>query len=223
MRGVPLPQATRQLPLRVTVLPGQDLGRSAPGSSAQTPCPWAAWRRRCRKHLHRALRLPYLPGPLLMVQAWGHLNRRGLDPRELTLQGITGAKALLRFLPPTLEMPQSRWRIQGQLVSPGPQGPTEQAVHAVCTSRAREPRKWHAPWALRVRHLPRTWRAPWVLCVCRVPSVCAVCPGRGMRLGHCTCARDVARALCTAREPCVWVEGKVLKDVRSLSGIFPNC
>ena len=44
-----------------------------------------------------------------------------------------------------------------------------------------------------------------------------------MCLGHCTCARDVARAISTAREPGVWVEGKVLKDVRSLSGIFPNC
>ena len=209
MRGVPLPQATRQLPLRVTVLPGQDLGRSAPGSSAQTPCPWAAWRRRCRKHLHRALRLPYLPGPLLRVQAWGHLNRRGLDPRELTLQGITGAKALLRFLPPTLEMPQSRWRIQGQLVSPEPQGPTSRLCMLCVLLVPVRPGS-----GMRQGHCS-----------------CAICPGRGVRRGCCVCAvcpvcvpcaQDVACALGTARVPGTWHARYVLPVSRA-SGWRGRC
>lgn len=180
-------------------------------------------------HLHRALRLLSLPGPLLRVQAWRHLDRWGLDPRELTLQGIMGAKALFGVLPPTLETSQSRWRIQGQLVSPEPQGPMERAVHALCTSRARAPRTWHVPWALCVR-LGRGLCSVYCACAmcpgcgaCCGRCVCIVCPGHGMRHGHCTCAWDMAHAMCTACEPWVRVEGKVLKDVRNLSGIFPNC
>lgn len=206
----------------------------------QTPCPWEAWRRRCRTHLHRALCLPSLPGPLLRVQAWGHLGRWGLDPRELTLQGITGAKALFGVLPPhpgnvTVQVANSGAARVTRTSGPHGAGctccvcfacPCAQdmacAMGTACASCAQDVACAMCPG--RGRHHGH--------CVCAMcpgrgmhhgHCVCAICPGHGMCLGHCTCARDVARAISTAREPGVWVEGKVLKDVRSLSGIFPNC
>lgn len=240
MRGVPLPQATRQLPLRVTVLPGQDLRCSGSRVISADPLPLGSLETSLSAHLHRALRLLSLPGPLLRVQAWG------LDPRELTLQGIAGAKALFGVLPPTLETSQSRWPIQGQLVSPEPQGPMERAVHAVCTSHAPAPRKWREPWALRV-HPGRGLCSVYCACaLCPGPGVsrghcmCALCPGRGVRREHCACAMCPGRGVRRGRCACAVRPGHGTRDVycpcamrpgggegaqgrQKLSGIFPNC
>ena len=155
VRGVPLLQTTRRLPLGVTVLCGQHPRRLGSTVISIDPLP------------------PGQPGDvgvgractglcisclfLVRVQAWRHLDRWGLDSRELTLQEITGARALFGALPPTLGTSQSTWRIQGQLVSQ-PQGPMERAV---CISRA--PRAQDVACAVRTARVPRTWHARCVL------------------------------------------------------------
>ena len=124
---------------------------------------------------------------LVRVQAWRHLDRWGLDSRELTLQEITGARALFGALPPTLGTSQSTWRIQGQLVSQ-PQGPMERAV---CISRA--PRAQDVACAVRTARVPRTWHARCVLRMRRAFWVDSVPEGCvGPRAGELGCLSTTA-------------------------------